>query len=135
MSEPMTVKHQPFSWKWVIISMVTFVALELILGGVVGDLVAAQYKSLHLKFVLQGVLNLSGYFIGGFLIGVVSPKVRIHEPAVGAFASVALMLSLTFFTPYTFLRFSTAKLVIGGLVAFCLALCGAKLGEKITGQI
>jgi len=115
--------------------MVTFVGLELILGGVVGDMVAGEYKSLHLQFLLQGLLNLSGYFIGGFIIGVVSPKVRIHEPAVGAFASVALMLSLTFFTPYTFLRFSTGKLIIGGLVAFALALTGAKLGEKVTGQI
>ncbi len=131
----MTVKHQKFSWRWVIISMVTFVALELILGGVVADLVAGKHMSLHLKFVIQGALNLSSYFIGGFLIGIISPKVRIHEPAVGAFASVALMLSLTFFTPYTFLRFSPGKLVVGGIVAFVLALTGAKLGEKVTGQI
>lgn len=131
----MNVRHQPFSWRWVLISMVTFVGLELLLGGVVGDLVVGKYKSLHLEFLLQGLLNLSSYFIGGFIIGVVSPRVRIHEPAVGAFASVALMLSLTLFTPYTFLRFSTGKLIIGGLVAFALALTGARLGEKITGQI
>lgn len=131
----MPVKHQPFSWKWVIISMVTFIGLELILGGLVGGLVVGKFKSMHLDFMIQGLLNLSSYFLGGFVIGVVSPRVRIHEPAVGAFASVALMLSLTQFTPYTFLQFSTGKLIIGGLIAFALALIGAKLGEKITGQI
>lgn len=131
----MTVKHQKFSWRWVIVSMVTFIALELLLGGLVADLVVGKQMSLHLQFLIQGLLNLSSYFIGGFLIGVISPRVRIHEPAVGAFVSVAVMLSLTFFTPYTFLRFSAGKLVVGGLVAFLLALTGAKLGEKVTGQI
>ena len=135
MSEETHIKHQPFSWRWVLLSVIIFIGLELLLGGLVGDLVAGQYKSLHLQFVLQGLLNLAGYFLGGFFIGLVSPKVRILEPAVGAFVSVALMLSLTFLTPYKFLQFSTGKLIIGGLIAVALALTGAKLGEKITGQI
>ncbi len=129
-----TVAYKPFSWKWVVISMVIFVGFELLLGGLVGEVLLGRYQSLATAFLLQGLLNLSGYFVGGIIVGVISPNVRIHEPAVGAFGAVALMFALTTFTPYSFIRFSTAKLVIGGGIAFVLALTGAKIGEKITGN-
>lgn len=127
-------QRQEFSTGWAIASTVIFFATELVLGGIVGELVVGRYKSLGLAFVLQGVLNLASYFIGGFIIGLVSPGVRIIEPAVGAFCSVALMLALTLFTPYAFIRFSLTKLVIGGGVAFALAFIGARLGERVAGN-
>ena len=46
----------------------------------------------------------------------------------------ALMLVLAVFTPYTFLRFSLNRMLVGGAIAFCLALVGARLGEKLTGN-
>ena len=84
--------------------------------------------------MVQGLLNLISYFIGGFIIGLISPGIRIYEPAVGAFLSVLVMLVLTFFTPYSFLHFSLLKVIIGGGIAFFLALSGAKLGEKLAGN-
>jgi len=114
--------------------MVIFIVLELILGGLVGEFVAGRYKSLHLAFLLQGLLNLVSYFIGGIIIGVISPGIRVSEPGAGAFLSVALMLLMTLFTPYSFLQFSITKLVIGGIFACCLAMYGATLGERLTGQ-
>jgi hypothetical protein len=127
-------KRQEFSIGWTVASTAIFLATELALGGIVGELVVGRYKSLGLDFVLQGVLNLASYFIGGFIIGVASPGVRIVEPAVGAFLSVALMLGLALFTPYSFIRFSLTKLVIGGGVAFALAFLGARLGERLVGN-
>jgi hypothetical protein len=123
-----------FSYKWLILSMITFVGIELVLGGVVGAWVAGRYLSHSLLFVLQGVLNLAGYFLGGLLIGAVSPGLRMREPAIAAFCSVALMLGLTLFTPYAFIQFSLTKLVIGGVIACFLAYVGAELGEKLTGN-
>lgn len=38
---------------------------------------------------MQGVLNLSSYLIGGFIIGLISPGIRIREPGVGAFLAIA----------------------------------------------
>ena len=32
------------------------------------------------------------YFVGGFIIGVISPKIRILEPAIGAFLSIFLVV-------------------------------------------
>ena len=70
--------------------------LEMILGGLVGEYLLARYASLSYGFLVQGLLNLVSYFIGGIAIGMLSPGLRIHEPAVGAFLCVALMLSLSF---------------------------------------
>ena len=126
--------ERPFSRKWVVGSMVLFITIELLLGGVVGTLVAGRFTSLSLRFLLQGLLNLVSYFIGGFIIGAVSPGLRILEPAVGAFLSLALMLCLSLFTPYSFIQFSLTKMLVGGAIAFGLALAGARVGEKMMGN-
>jgi len=115
-------------------SMGIFIGIELLLGGIVGEVLVGRYMSIGLRFMLQGLLYLISFFIGGFIIGVISPGLRIHEPAAGAFLSVALMLILSIFTPYSFIRFSLTKMLVGGTVAFCLALAGAKIGEKLTGH-
>ena len=125
---------RPFSTNWMFISMGIFIGVELLLGGVIGEMVVGRFVSLSLRFFLQGLLYLASFFIGGFIIGVISPGIRIREPAMGAFLSVALMLILSIFTPYTFIRFSLTKMIIGGAVAFFLSLTGAKIGEKATGH-
>ena len=122
---------QPFSKKWVLASTAIFVAVALFLGGLIGNLVAGTFMSLYL---LQPLLILISFFIGGFIIGLISPGIRIFEPALGAFLSVALMLCLSFFTPYSFIQFSMTKMLIGGGIAFFLALTGARAGEKIAGN-
>ena len=127
-------RDQPFSTKWMLASMGIFIGIELLIGGIVGEIVVGRFMSLSLRFMLQGLLNLVSFFIGGFIVGVISPGLRIREPATGAFLSVALMLILSIFTPYSFIRFSLTKMLIGGAIAFCLALTGAKIGEKVTGH-
>lgn len=127
-------RDQTFSTKWMLASMGIFIGIELLIGGIVGEMVVGGFMSLSLRFMLQGLLNLVSFFIGGFIIGVISPGLRIREPATGAFLSVALMLILSIFTPYSFIRFSLTKMIVGGAVAFCLALTGAKIGEKVTGH-
>ena len=126
--------YRPFAMKWVLASMAVFIGMELVLGGLIGGAMTGRFTSLNLQFMLQGLLNVVSYFIGGFIIGFLSPGLRIHEPATGAFLSVALVLSLSLFTPYSFIRFSLTKMLIGGAVAFWLALAGAKLGERVAGN-
>lgn len=126
--------YRPFAMKWVLASMTLFIGTELLLGGLIGGAITGRFTSLNLQFMLQGLLNLVSYFVGGVLIGFLSPGLRIHEPAIGAFLSVALVLSLSLFTPYSFIRFSLTKMLIGGAIAFWLALAGAKLGERAAGN-
>ena len=126
--------QRPFSKKWVGISMLVFIAVELFLGGFVAQLLVGKFISIGLRFTLQGGLYLISFFIGGFIIGLISPGIRIAEPAVGAFLSVAFMLFVSIFTPYSFIRFSLTRMLIGGVVAFFLALWGARTGERLMGN-
>ncbi len=128
-------KKESLSWTWVFISLAMFIGMEIVLGILLGYFVVGRYVSLSLRFFLQGVLNLTGYFVGGFIIGVITPRVRIVEPGIGAFIAVAATICLALFTPYSFIRFSMAKIIVGGSIAFVLALSGAKLGERLTGQL
>jgi|APSaa5957512622_1039677.scaffolds.fasta_scaffold54353_1 hypothetical protein len=120
-----------FSKKWMVFSMIVFIGVELILGGIIGNFLIGRFTSIGLSFFLKGILYLLSFFIGGLLIGLVSPGIRMAEPAIGAFLSVALMLGLTIFTPYRFIQFSLTKMLIGGGMALLLALYGAYLGEKM----
>ncbi len=126
-------EHQSFSKKWMFASMAIFIVIEIFLGGLIGNFVGG-YMSISLRFMLQGLLHLVSFFIGGFIIGLISPGIRIYEPAAGAFLSVVVMLLLTVFTPYRFIQFSMSKMLIGGGIAFALALFGARAGEKAAGN-
>ena len=128
-------KTAPFSNAWLVISIVLFCAVELFLGGFVGGVVLGKYVSQMLHLKLQMMLNLGSYFIGGILIGVLSPGIRIIEPAVGAFISVGMVLCISYFLPHYFIRMEFSKLLIGGGIAFALAYFGARFGEKLTGNI
>jgi len=129
------IESQDFSVRWMLIAMAIFIGVELIIGGLVGNVLVGRFMSISLRFMLQGLLHLVSFFLGGLVIGIISPGVRIFEPAAGAFLSVTLMLSLSFFTPYGFIQFSITKLLIGGAIAFGLALTGARLGERLMGNL
>ncbi|HIG18348.1 MAG TPA: hypothetical protein EYQ31_14310 [Candidatus Handelsmanbacteria bacterium] len=123
-----------FSMKWVLFSVLIYITAEIVLGLWVGGVVVGKYISISLRFMLQGLLNLASYFVGGFIIGLISPGLRIYEPAAGAFLAVSLTLLLSFFTPYSFIQFSMTKMLLGGGIAFFLALAGARLGERLCGN-
>jgi len=125
---------QAFSRKWVIISLVVFTAVEIVLGLVIGQFLFGGYFSYNLHLFLQSLLHLASYFIGGVIIGVISPGGVIFEPAIGAFLSIALMLVISLISPFGLFGFSLLKLLIGGGIAFFLALTGARIGERMTGH-
>jgi len=138
-------KLQPFSIEWTVASVVLFTAIEILIGGWLGPVMWGRYVSpmLHAKVIM--LMHLGSYFCGGILVGIISPRIRMLEPAVAAFVSVALVLVMAFFLPVGFVRlpgltviggpFSLGKLIIGGGIAFGLALLGAYLGEKWMGNV
>ena len=111
--------------------MVIFIVSEIVIGYFIGHLIVGRFVSMGLKFVMQGLCMLLAFYVGGFLIGVISPGVRIWEPAAGAFCSVSLLMVITLFTPSVFFHFSLMKVILGGTIAFALALFGAKMGERV----
>jgi hypothetical protein len=126
---------RPFSLLWVAVSMATFIAVELLVGGLIGPFLQGRYTSIALGFSLQGLLNLLSYLVGGFLVAVISPGIRIAEPAAGAFCSVALVQILTLFTPSQMLQPDRGKMLIGGVIALVLATVGATAGETLMGNL
>lgn len=123
------------SWIWVLVSFVSFIAIELFLGGFVGNMVIGRFVPHILAYQLEVLLVLASFFIGGVIIGFMSPAIRILEPALAAFFSVLLTLSISVFSPYRFMSFTWTKLLIGGGIAFSLAFFGAHLGEKLSAKM
>ncbi|HMV60289.1 MAG TPA: hypothetical protein PKL69_06230 [Agitococcus sp.] len=131
----MLQQNQPFSWGWILASVGIFVITQLVLAYIVGQVLLGARIPHGLQQMVQGFLMLLSYFVGGFLIGVVSPKIRIIEPALGAFASIFLVVIFSFLMPNSYVHFEWLRLLIGGVIAFGLAMYGAVLGEKLTKQL
>jgi hypothetical protein len=127
-------KTAEFSTFWMVMSILTFLVAEVILGWFVGTFLLGGYVSQMWHLRMQVLLYLGAYFVGGIFIGVVSPGLRMIEPAMGAFVSVFLTLAISLFLPYTFMRLSFGKLVVGGLIAFAIAFAGARIGERFMGN-
>lgn len=129
-------EQEPFSWTWTFISILIFGVAQVGLGWLAGTyLFTGQYLTENMRYFVEGSINLASYFLSGLLIGVISPRVRLLEPALGAAIVVVATLSVGLFTPNRLLGMGPMKLLIGGGLAFGLALWGAWIGERFTKQV
>lgn len=128
-------KIQPFAWRWVFGSMVLFVVLELILGEGMAHLLSGRVLSDGTHLLLRNGLQLAAFFTGGAVIGVVSPKLRLIEPALGAVGCMGLIVVMTWMTPLRFYGFGGVKLFAACAVSFVVALAGAWIGERVMGNL
>ncbi|MBL8916169.1 MAG: hypothetical protein JNM17_36045 [Archangium sp.] len=132
MSDP---NERPFSSGWVMLSVVLFLAIELIIGTWLGPLIVGKYVSPMFHYQVQMLMHLGSLYLGGLAVGIVSPGRRLMEPAVGAFISVLLVFLMSFFMPTWFFVFDLTKVLVGGGIGFLLALFGAWTGEKWMGNL
>jgi hypothetical protein len=126
--------NRPVSAKWIVLSVVIFTACELLLGQGLTRLLAGSTTSHMLMLRLEMVLMSASFLAGGFLIGVLSPGPRLLEPAIGAAITVVSTFFIAFFSPIMIYQASLPRMLIGGGVGFVVALFGAHLGEKVTGN-
>ncbi len=127
---------QPFSTSWMIASVLIFTATEIAIAIVLAPAIfAGRLASPMLQMRLQMLMHLGSFFVGGIFVGVVSPRVRLMEPAVGAVIAVMLVFLMSVFMPQTFFGWSWSKIIMGGGIAFVLALSGAYTGEKWMGNV
>lgn len=119
-------------WLWVVVNVFVFLATEVVPGGVLGPILSGRFVGHVLSLKLELLLMLTSYFFGGFLIGLLSPRVRILEPAIGAALAVVFTWTYSFFTPNMFYGFRFDRVVIGSLIAFGLAMAGAVWGESVS---
>src|SRR5262245_30630280 len=112
MNEP--TKDRPFSMAWMFVSVALFLGSELLIGTWLGPLVLGKYVSPMFHLQLQMMMHLASFYLGGFLVGIISPGVRLKEPAVAAFLSVVVVFRISFFMRTFVYRFSMYRMVGGG---------------------
>ncbi len=137
-SNPMsraTRAARPFSWPWVGVSMAAFIAAEVVIGGLIGEWLLARVASISTSFLVQGLINLIGFALGGFVIGLISPGRRIAEPAVAGAATMLLITVVAIFVPFRYVGYSGNGVLIAGAVAAALGAGGAYAGERMTGNV
>lgn len=126
----------PFSAKWVMASVVIYTAMEIGIAVFLAPAIfAGRLASTMLQIRLEMLMHLASFYVGGVAVGVISPGVRLAEPAIGAFIAVVLVFSMSMFMPMSFMNFDTTKIAIGGGIAMVLALMGAFTGERIMGNV
>ncbi len=126
---------RPFSVGWLVASVILFLAVELFIGTWVGPMVIGKYVSPMFHIEVQMLMHLLSFYLGGVLVGILSPGVRLKEPAAGAFFSVAAVFLISFFMPNLFYQFDFSRMMVGGIIALLLALAGAYSGEKLMGNV
>jgi peptidoglycan/LPS O-acetylase OafA/YrhL len=136
LNQPSSAAPLPFAVRWVVASVFIFTALELLIAVVLAPAVLASYlASTMVQLRIQVMMHLASFFLGGILVGVISPGVRLVEPAVGAFLSVLVTFMISIFLPVHWLQFDVGRLFWGGGIAFLLAIAGAYTGEKWMGNV
>ena len=124
-----------FSWGWMLASLVVFIIAEIAIAGLFQTNWFMTYIPHTFRYLVEVVSFALSFLIGGITVGLLSPSIRVLEPAIAAFFSLILLLSNGFFTPNGFADFSIIKMLIGGSIAFALAMYGGKLGEKIAAML
>ncbi len=129
-------QSQPFSWAWVIASVLIITAMEIGIAIVISPaLLASRLASQMVQLRLDMLMHLGSFLLGGWLVGIISPRVRMWEPAVGAAIAVVIVFLMSFFLPYSYMRWDWSKIVVGGGIGFGLALAGAYTAEKWMGNV
>lgn len=127
-----------FAIKWAVISFAVYVALQAVFLVVLPAIVPAyDPQGFSALMISMGV-----WFVGGVLVGFVSPGKTFIEPAVGALlAIIPTVWWISTFTPDAGDHFSgpgeqgfqltMPAYIIGGLLGAMVSLFGAFLGEKL----
>jgi hypothetical protein len=120
-------EQENFEWKWAGIACGIYLALQFV-ALVVGPRIFSSYDPQGLAGLGISVVI---WFIGGIIMGLVSPGKTFLEPAVGAaiaaFPTIAYQHAIT---PEGF-EPSMLAYIVAGLLGIMISLLGAYLGERM----
>lgn len=119
-------QQEGFSWKWAGIAFLIYVTLQ-VLVLVVGPMAISSYDPQG----LPGLLISAGvWFVGGILVGRLSPGKTFLEPAVAA--SLAVVPTLLYLNSIADVYpLSGLANFVGGLIGVMVTLLGGFIGEKL----
>ncbi|MCZ7685237.1 MAG: zinc finger Ran-binding domain-containing protein [Sandaracinaceae bacterium] len=120
-------QQEGFSPKWAAVAFAVYLVLQAIALALL-PLVISSYDPQGFSALM---ISLGLWFVGGILVGWLSPGRTFVEPAVGAlFAVIPTVWWIVAITPDGF-DVSMTAYVIGGLLGAMMSLFGAFLGEKL----
>jgi len=129
-SESLVIRvYESFDWKWVSIGFLFVCAGNLLgywlLRPLLEELLFRQQRVLA-GAALAGGTGLLVYFLGGLLVGRMSPRRTLREPAVASLLSlVAVFVAQLYLGQVNLLG-----LILGAPFCFGVAYLGAWFGEK-----
>jgi hypothetical protein len=120
-------EQENFVWKWAGIACGVYLSLQLVVL-VILPLIIRTYDPQG----LAGLgISVAIWFVGGIIMGMVSPGKTFLEPAVGAaLASLPTIIYQRAITPDGF-EPSMLAYIVAGLLGVMVSLFGAFLGERI----
>lgn len=120
-------EQENFEWKWAGIACGIYLALQVV-ALVILPLIISSYDPQGLAGLGVSVLI---WFLGGIVMGVVSPGKTFLEPAVGA--AIAAFPTIAYQHAVTPEGFAPSMLayIVAGLLGIMISLFGAYIGERI----
>lgn len=120
-------QQEGFDTKWVGISFGIYLALQFVVL-VIGPMIIGSFDPQGMPGIF---LSAGIWFLGGMVVGAVSPGKTFMEPAVGALIACPFTIGyLMWVTPEGF-NPSLLAYLVGGLLGVMISLFGAFFGEKI----
>jgi hypothetical protein len=120
-------QQESFEWKWAAVAFGVYLTVQAIFLAIL-PLVIPTYDPQGLPGLM---MSIAIWFIGGIVVGVVSPGKTFVEPAVGALiAAVPTLGYLGAITPAGF-QPTILAYIVGGMLGVMVALFGAFIGERI----
>ncbi len=116
---------EPIQWKWMLISILIFVVVQVVLNVV---FTVFGILTLGFGFLLFVIVKPVTYLIGGMVTGYLSPGVTLREPAIGA---VVVAVGGTVFDATRARPGNVLWMIVAGVIAFVVALAGARIGEQM----
>lgn len=132
--------NNSFSIGWVMFSTFFYLAMQVVLSLIINLPVdAIGYRGpQHTLMMAQGIIIAFGFYLGAWIIGVVSPGRRTIEPVLGAVLSVGAAFLVSTMTPQMGGWFRTdglSAMAPAAVIAGILAAFGAYSGEKLMGNV
>ena len=137
---PMSTRRAVSS-RWVFIGAGTMVGLNVVMRALLADPVRTQlissFSGMTGVFVFVAIIAFFSYFVGGAVIGLLSPGETIREPAYAALIATGLNtlenLRNIDGQAFTLLDWFVGSAIVLG-VGFSMALGGGWVGERIQGR-
>ena len=120
-------QQDDFEWKWALAASAVYMTIQAVIL-IALPMVISSFDPQGIKGLLLSVVV---WFVGGIVVGVVSPGKTFIEPAVGALiAAPPTLIYLAMTTPEGFQPTPLAY-VVTAMLGIMIALFGAFIGEKI----